>query len=294
MSPELYYSNRDLAEVFQTIADLLEIKGENIYKILAYRKAADSLNNLGRDVNQVWREGELNTIPGVGKAIAEKIDELLASGRLEFFEKLKSEVPVSLVELLQVPDLGPKKVALFWRELDITDLPGLEAAARGGKLRSLPGMGEKSEAKIIAGIEALSRRTDRIPLCKAWPAAQELLAYLRAVPGVTAAEAAGSLRRTRNSYPHAGLLDARFEQFVVAEKQYVEPGVVEAPDRLARVADDRLALDVERRIQDRILPGEIPERFDQLVVPLVDVLLDHLGPCRAVHVDDGGYSMLLR
>ena len=104
-------SNRELAEVFQTIADLLEIKGEVIYKILAYRKAADSLNNLGRDASEYWREDKLTEIPGVGKAIAEKIDELLTTGKLEFLEKLTAEVPSSLADLLQsvFPDLRRNK-----------------------------------------------------------------------------------------------------------------------------------------------------------------------------------------
>ncbi len=202
------FTNRQLADTFTTIADMLEIKGEVIYKILAYRKAADSLNDLGRDVNDIWREGRLTEIPGVGKAIAEKIDELLSTGQLEFLEKLKREIPEGLVEVLGVPDLGPKKVALFWKELGITNLAELEAAARAGKLRDLPGMGDKSEAKVIAGIEALSRRSDRIPLGRAWPAAQDLLEFLRAIPGVTAAEAAGSLRRMRATVGDLDLLVA--------------------------------------------------------------------------------------
>ena len=207
MTPERM-TNQQVADTFTRIADMLEIKGEVIYKILAYRKAADSLNNLGRDVNEYWREGKLTEIPGVGKAIAEKIAELLSTGRLEFLEKLKQEVPENLVEVLQVPDLGPKKVALFWKELGVTNLAELEAAARAGRLRSLPGMGEKSEAKVLAGIEALSRRSDRIPLGRAWPFAAELLAFLRGLPGVTAAEAAGSLRRMRPTVGDIDLLVA--------------------------------------------------------------------------------------
>ena len=199
-------NNREISDTFATIADLLEIKGENIYKILAYRKASDSLINLGRDINDVWREGGLNGIPGVGKAIAEKIDELLSTGKLEFLEKLTAEVPASLAELLQVPDLGPKKVAMFWKQAGITNLVELEQAARAGKLRSLPGMGEKSEGRILAGIESLSRRTDRIPLARAWPAAQALLELLRKAPGVQAAEAAGSLRRMRATIGDLDLL----------------------------------------------------------------------------------------
>jgi DNA polymerase (family 10) len=201
-------TNRQLAEIFRKIADLLEIKGENIYKILAYRKASDSLSNLGQDVNELWKQGKLTEVDGVGKAIAEKIDELLTTGHLGFLDKLEAEVPPSLAELLQVPDLGPKKVALFWKQLGITRLSELESAAREGKLRTLPGMGEKSEAKIIAGIEALGRRTDRIPLGRAWPFAQELLDYLRKVPGVEAVELGGSLRRMRATVGDIDILAA--------------------------------------------------------------------------------------
>jgi DNA polymerase (family 10) len=202
------YSNQQLADLFTRIADLLEIKGEVVYKILAYRKAADSLTNLGRDVMDVWREGKLTEIPGVGKAIAEKIDELITTGKLGFLQKLESEVPPGLVDLLQVPDLGPKKAALFWKQLGITNLAELEAAARAGKLRDLPGMGEKSEARILAGIEALSRRTTRTPLGKAWPFAQELLKLTREAPGVQAVEIAGSLRRMRATVGDIDLLAA--------------------------------------------------------------------------------------
>jgi len=192
-------TNQQIANTFEKIADLLEIKGENIYKILAYRKAADNLNNLSRDVNEIWKEGKLTELDGVGKAIAEKIDELLSTGHLSFLEKLEGEVPPSLTELLQVPDLGPKKIALFWKQLGITNIVELDKAAREGKLQSLPGMGEKSEAKIIAGIEALGRRSKRVSLGRAWPFTQELLGYLRQIPGVNAVELGGSLRRMRST-----------------------------------------------------------------------------------------------
>ncbi len=172
-------NNRELADTFTLIADLLEIKGEIIYKTLAYRKAADSLTSLGRDAKEFWKEGKLTDIPGVGKAIAEKIDELLSTGKLEFLEKLKAEIPPGLADWLPVPGMGPKKIALIWKELGITELPELEKAAKEGKLRDLPGMGEKSEQQIIEGIESLSRRTGRIPLGRAWPLAQEIIATLK-------------------------------------------------------------------------------------------------------------------
>lgn len=193
-------TNQELAQVFTNIAALLEIKGEVIYKILAYKRAAEVLTEFGREVRVVWREGQLQSIPGVGTAIAEKIDELLTTGKLNFYEKLKTEVPETLIEILAVPDVGPKKVAMFWKQLNITTLVQLEQAAKAGKLRGLAGMGEKSEAKILAGIGALARRANgRRPLGQAWPVVQEFLGFLRALPGVKVAEAAGSVRRRRST-----------------------------------------------------------------------------------------------
>ena len=193
-------NNRDAAQVFYNIADLLEIKGEQIYKVLAYRRAAESILSLGRDLRGVWKEGGLETIPGVGKAIGAKIDELLRTGKLEFYEELKAEVPATLVEVLRVGDVGPKKAARFWKELGITTLDQLERAARDGRLRGLSGMGEKSEARILASIEALRRRqSGRIPIGTARPIAESLLQRLRQAPDVAKAEMAGSLRRWRET-----------------------------------------------------------------------------------------------
>ncbi|MBI3241406.1 MAG: DNA polymerase/3'-5' exonuclease PolX [Chloroflexi bacterium] len=204
-------TNKELADIFSSIADLLEIKGEIIYKILAYRRAAETLTEFGRSVSDVWREGGvkgLREIPGVGQAIAEKIDELLSTGQLEFFEKLKKEIPASLIDVLKVPGLGPKKVAMFWKQLDITTVEALKAAAGAGKLRGMPGMGEKSETKILEGIEALSRRTGRTPLGQALPIARDILAMLRSIKGVVAAETAGSLRRMKTTVGDLDLLVA--------------------------------------------------------------------------------------
>ncbi len=195
-------TNKELADVFTLIADMLQIRGDVVYKISAYRKAADNLIALPRNVKDIWQEDGtkgLIEIPGVGKAIAEKIDELLRTGQLEFLAKLQEEVPAGLVEMLAVPDLGPKKVKLFWEQLAITSLAELKAAAESGKLAELPGMGEKSQTKILAGIESLSRRTGRTPLGDGWDFAQAQAEHLRSVPGVSAVEVAGSLRRMRET-----------------------------------------------------------------------------------------------
>jgi DNA polymerase (family X) len=254
-------NNRELADIFQLIGDLMEIKGENVYKILAYRKAADSLLNVGRDINDLHREGSLTTIPGVGKAIAEKIDELITTGQLQFLEKLKSEVPAGLAEMLKVPELGPKKVALFWKEASIDSLAKLEAAARQGRLRTLPGMGEKSEAKILAGITALGRRTQRHPLAVAYPAAQELLAYLRKIPGVVAAEAAGSLRRMRSTVGDLDLLVASSDPKQVMQAFIEHPQVLEVIGH----GDMKSSVEFQNRLRAQLWV-QPPERFGTALV----------------------------
>ncbi|MEW6285209.1 MAG: DNA polymerase/3'-5' exonuclease PolX [Chloroflexota bacterium] len=218
-------NNRQLADTFTLIANLLEIKGEIIYKTLAYRKAAESLLSLGREASEYWKEGKLEDIPGVGKAIAEKIDELLRTGKLEFLEKLKQEVPEELAAWLAVPGLGPKKVALIWKTLGITALSDLETAAREGKLRNLPGMGAKSESAILEGIASLARRSGRIPLGRAYPLAQDIIRILKGVKGVVAAEPAGSLRRMRSTVGDLDILVAAKESAPVMEAVVNLPGV---------------------------------------------------------------------
>ena len=219
-------NNRQLADTFTLIGDLLEIKGEVIYKTLAYRKAAENLAGLATDANEMWKQGKLQEIPGVGKAIAEKIDELLRTGKLEFLEKLKKEVPSSLAEWLKVPSLGPKKIGMIWKALDITTLPELEAAAKDGKLRTLPGMGTKSEEAILAGIASLARRSGRIPLGRAWPLAQDIIKQLKKVKGVVAAEPAGSLRRMRSTIGDIDILVASKDSKPVMEAFTKLPGVI--------------------------------------------------------------------
>lgn len=210
-------NNKQLADVFTLIANLLEIKGEIIYKTLAYRKAAESLESLGREAGEYWKEGKLSDIPGVGKAIAEKIDELLSTGKLEFLEKLKKEVPESLATWLQVPSLGPKKIAAIWKALNITTLAELESAAKAGKLRDLPGMGAKSETAILDGIASLARRSGRLPLGKAYPLAQEIIRILKGVKGVVDAQPAGSLRRMRSTVGDLDILVAAKDSAAVME-----------------------------------------------------------------------------
>jgi len=218
-------NNRQLADTFTLIGNLCEIKGEVIYVILAYRKASESLMGLPREASDYWKEGKLREIPGVGKAIAEKIDELLTTGKLGFLEKLKQEVPEELAGWLAVPGLGPKKIAMIWKTLNITALSDLESAAKNGQLRSLPGMGAKSESAILEGIASLARRSGRISLGRAYPLAQEIIKTLKKVKGVVAAEPAGSLRRMRSTVGDLDILVAAKESAPVMDAVVNLPGV---------------------------------------------------------------------
>ncbi len=192
--------NREVAKYFEKIADLLQIKGEAIYRVLAYRRAGESILALSRGVDQIAEEDELEAIPGVGKAIAAKINELLTTGKLEFYERLITEVPESLPELLRVEDVGPKKVARFWKELGITSIEDLDKAARAGDVQKLSGMGPRSETKILESIEALrQRQSGRHLLGTVMTMADRLLNKLRTIDGVEEAALAGSLRRWRET-----------------------------------------------------------------------------------------------
>jgi DNA polymerase (family 10) len=201
-------TNREVARIFMEMADILAIQGENPYRVNAYRRAAETIAALGQPLEALWREGALDAVPGIGETLANKIDELLRTGRLEAYERLRAQVPGGVVEMLQVPEVGPKRAALFWKQLGITSIAALEEAARAGRLAALPGMGGKSEQKVLAGIEALKRRSGRLPLGVAWPLARAILGALADVPGVVQAAPAGSLRRMRETVGDIDLLVA--------------------------------------------------------------------------------------
>lgn len=253
-------TNHDLADIFDHIANLLEIKGELVFKTLAYRRVAETLRNLPEDIHTVMAENRLQEIPGVGKAIAEKITELLTTGSLRFLEALEQEVPPTLETLLEVPDVGPKKAALFWRELGIINIAGLEAAARAGQLRNLPGMGAKSEERILAGLAALARRSRRMLLGNARPLALRWLAWLRAQPGVEQAEIAGSLRRWKSTIGDLDLVAASRAPAPLMDAFVHHPDVV----RIAGQGENKSSVELSNGINLQIWV-QPPERFGTLL-----------------------------
>ena len=221
-------SNKQLAEIFNDIADRLEIQGEIIFKVRAYRTAAENILNAAQPVADLWASGSLEAIAGVGKEIAAKIDELMRTGQLAFYQRLREEVPDGVVAMLRVPGIGPKRAKEFWEKLGITDLEQLEAAARAGRLRTLPKMGEKAEQKILAGLESLKRRaTGRVRLGDALPLAQRIVEALMAVPGVHKATYAGSLRRGKETIGDVDILVATSNPQPVMQAFLALPDIAE-------------------------------------------------------------------
>ena len=204
-------NNQEVAQTFSLLADMLDIEGkENRFAILAYRRAAEQIANLERDINVIAQAGELRSISGIGQAIADKITALLNTGSFDLLERMKQTIPAGVVQLLAVPDMGPKRVKLLWEQTGVTTIAELEQAAREGKLAGLPGIGPKMEAKIIANIEVTKKRstTDRTPLGLAYPLAHAMLKRLMYVDGVLRASVAGSLRRMRETIGDIDLLIA--------------------------------------------------------------------------------------
>lgn len=187
--------NAYIAEFLENIADLLEIKGESVFRIRAYRDAARAIEGLDEDIEQIAERGELDDIPHVGESIAAKITEYLETGRSTYYEDLKKQVPPGLAEIIAVPGIGPKKAKLFLDTLGVDSLKKLESAAKDHRLSTLPTVGPKTEANILDAIQRMKGRSERTPLAIALPTALPVLELVRGFKEVKNASLAGSLRR---------------------------------------------------------------------------------------------------
>jgi DNA polymerase (family 10) len=216
--------NLEIARIFYEIADILEVQ-EIEFKPRAYRKAARSIEELTEDITKVAERGELRNIPGVGEAIAGKIEEILKTGKLKYFEDLKKEMPFDMEAMVAVEGLGAKKSYRLYKELGIRNLDDLEKAAKSGKIRSLEGFGETSEKRIIDGIEALKRSGKRMLLWKALILSDGIVSRLRAVPGVERVEPVGSLRRRKETIGDIDILAISNNPKVVMDAFTTMPGV---------------------------------------------------------------------
>jgi len=197
--------NQEIVRTFNDIADLLEIKGENPFRIRAYRRAALNIESLSTDIASTPKD-ELMKIPGIGQDLAGKILEYIQTGKMQAYEDLKKEVPEGLSGLLSVPSLGPKTAKLLFEKLQVKDLDDLARLAREHKLIGLPGIKEKTEENIIKGIEMLKRGMERQPLGKVLPIAKDIVGYLETHATVDQIKIAGSIRRWKDTVKDIDIL----------------------------------------------------------------------------------------
>ncbi len=235
-------TNGDLARIFHEIGDMLEVKGELGFKVVAYHRAADAIGRSPVDLVAAYRSGTPPRIPGVGAAISDKLAELARTGHLAFYDRLRAEIPPGLVALLQIPGLGPKTVRQLHLELKIESIDDLRAAAEAGRLRGLRGMSEKTEALVLEGIARLDSTPKRLLLDRAEKLVDGIVELLADTPGVGGLEPAGSFRRKRETIgdldllaetSDAGSLIARFTSLGMVD-HVVNQGGYKAAVRLMR------------------------------------------------------------
>lgn len=239
--------NQEVANIFNEIADMLEIKGDNPFRIRAYRRAAQNIDSLSRDVAVTSIE-ELREVPGIGADLAGKIHEYVGTGRMSFYEELKKEVPSGLVDLLSVPGLGPKTAKMLFDKLHIKDIDDLERHAKDGTLRGIPGIQAKTETNILKGIEMIRRHTGRFPLGRVLPVAEEIVLRLREYSDVRKLSLAGSLRRWKDTIKDIDCLAASEEPQKVMEVfvnlQQVKEVLMQGPTKSSIITAEGIQVDL--------------------------------------------------
>jgi DNA polymerase (family 10) len=209
--------NEEIAKIFDAVGDLLELADANPFRVRAYRRAALSLRGLPEDVADISNKGQLRKIEGIGEDLAAKIGEFLATGKIHFYDDLRKKTPAVLVEMLGIPGVGPKTSKLIYSKLKPRSLSHLEAFARAGKIRLLPGMKEKAERNILAGIDLLQKNLGRAHLGDALPAARDIVARLSKHRDVKQAIVAGSVRRMCETVHDVDILAASMKPVAVME-----------------------------------------------------------------------------
>jgi len=198
--------NREVAGLFDKMADILEFKGENPFKIRAYRKASRILGDLTQDIEEITEEGNLKDIPGIGEGMAEKIVEYLKTGKISKFEEIRKGVSDELIAIMNIPGMGPKTLSMFHKEIGIANLSQLERTLENGSLIGLPGIGEKKVENLKRGIQLLKQSKGRMNLGIAFPVAKRIVESLREKVTSSKIEWAGSLRRMRENIGDIDLL----------------------------------------------------------------------------------------
>jgi DNA polymerase (family X) len=239
--------NQQIAKIFSEIAELLELKGENVFRIRAYQRAAQNLDSLTKDIAAL-SQGELEAIPGIGKDLAAKIHEYLETGKISKHEELKQDIPGGVLELLRVPGLGPKKARLFYDKLRVKSVDELETAIKQGRLAGLPGVQRKTEENILQGIEQLKRGSERNPLGRVLPLAEDIVGRMKVSAPVDRIEVAGSIRRRRETVKDIDILTTSKKPEKVMEAfvslPHVSRVLMQGPTKSSIMTDDGIQVDL--------------------------------------------------
>ena len=245
-----------MVQVLRDISLYLQMKGENPFRSRAYDIAADRISGISEDLGALLREDRLKELPGIGQAISDKVAELMSTGRLSTYESLRAELPAGVLDLVRVPELGPKKAVLLARELGVDSVDALEKACREGRVRHVAGFGEKSEANLLAGIELYRRSTTpRRLLGDVMPVAERLLTSVRTTPGVVRASVGGSLRRRAETVGDVDLIASAAEPGAVFDAFCRAPEVAHIIGRGESKCSVRLH-DRDLQVDLRVLPDE--------------------------------------
>ncbi|MCU0771039.1 MAG: DNA polymerase/3'-5' exonuclease PolX [Verrucomicrobia bacterium] len=215
-----------VAEVLVEIGTLLELKGENPFKTRAYQNAARAVENLAEPIETIVAEGRLGKIKGFGEALQQKVTELVTTGRLKYYEDLKASIPPGLMAMLDIPGLGPKRILMLRQKLGVESVEALELACQAGRVAELDGFGDKSQAKILEGIERTRLYASRHLLSDALRVAEPVLAQLRAHPDVIRCSLAGSLRRWRETIGDVDFLASSKAPGAVIDDFAGQPGIL--------------------------------------------------------------------
>ena len=218
-------SKEYVAQVLEHIATMLELKGENVFKIRAYQNAARAMETFGGNLQKAVGEGTLATVPGIGKAIAEKLTELVVTGNLSYYNILKAEFPPGIFEMFGIPGMGPKKIQAVWQKLGIVSIADLEAGCKDGRVAGLRGFGEKTAANILKSIEDTKKHAGRFRVGEIAADAEEMLDDLRGHPDVTRVAACGSYRRRRETCGDLDFLVSTKEPAAVSDFFVAHPFV---------------------------------------------------------------------
>ena len=240
--------NREVADILYQMAELLELQAENRFKIIAYSKAARAIEGLPEDITLVCREKRLQAIPGVGRAIADKVEEYLKTGKIAAHQELLARTPPGLAELLQISGLGPKTVFLLHDKLNVTNLEELEQAAREHRIRRLPRMGPTKESNIIKSIERYKKRSSRILYSSAEPVVEQILTHLKGMEGLEHLTVAGSFRRARETVGDIDILaTATHPQEIVSafsRMPLVQEVLASGPTKASVIVQDTIQVDL--------------------------------------------------